>query len=67
MSSLFGALIAISEILKAFMLFVNYMKEKRGELWYQDVIEVFGALNRAKTSDERSNAAKRIQDLIGRM
>lgn len=64
MGQIISAISAVWEILKLARSILDFIEANKNEQWFQDSAKVFTELNKAKTPEERRNAAKNIRDLM---
>lgn len=57
----------ISQIVSLIKLLVQNMKEENFRKWLIDILDVVKATNEAKTPEEKTNAAQKWVDIIGRL
>jgi hypothetical protein len=70
MTELLKAIIALPDIFRMLRDFGKFMKDTFGDNWSKflaDSSVAFKDLSEAKTPDQKREAARKIQDLIGRL
>ena len=59
------AIAGIKDIIDSVRGIFDFIEANKNEKWFQQSAEVFATLQKAKTSEEKREAAKKIRDLLG--